>query len=311
MARDLATRVAGNAETQQQQANGTRPAPTVYQLIESGKAEIARALPKHMDADRLARIAITVIRQTPKLGECSPASLVGALMTAAQLGLELGPLGEAYLVPFGREVTFIPGYRGLIKLAWQSNQLLEFSAKVVYQEDDFDYEFGLDAFLKHKPARGDRGKPTEVYAVAKFKNGGHAFEVMSVADVEKIRKRSRAANAGPWVTDWDAMAKKTVVKQLMKFLPLSTELRDVATAAALDGSIRNDISSAIDEIPASTDYQMIEGQVVDTASGEVLGGGEGPTPEDIAAMAAEMASDPPDTSPPTGLFAGDDPRTES
>lgn len=262
MGTNLAKRVEANAATR---TNPDQPM-SVYQLIESQKAEIARALPKHMDADRLARIAITVIKQTPALGNCEPLSLIGALMTASQLGLEPGPLGESYLVPFGRQVTFIPGYRGLIKLAWQSGQLETINAHVVYENDEFDYQFGLDATLTHKPARGERGTPTEVYAVVKFKDGGHAFEVMSVNDVEKIRSRSRAAKNGPWVSDWDAMAKKTVIKQLMKFVPLSPELRDVATAAALDGSTRTDITGPVGELVPS---DIIDGEVVDTTTGEI------------------------------------------
>lgn len=268
MARDLAQRVERNAAATRTGNGGGQP-QTVYQLIEAQKAEIGRALPKHMDPDRLARIAITVIKQTPALANCEPISLVGALMTASQLGLEPGPLGEAYLVPFGRQVTFIPGYRGLIKLAWQSGQLETIAAHVVYEHDEFDYQFGLDATLVHRPARGERGKPTDVYAVVKFKGGGHAFEVMSVTDVEKIRARSKASKSGPWVTDWDAMAKKTVVKQLMKFVPLSPELHAVATAAALDGSTRSDLTVEVGEFQPSTNFEVIDGDIVDTGTGEI------------------------------------------
>lgn len=284
MGTNLAQRVEQNA-----QSNGAAKAPTVYSMIEAQKSEIARALPKHMDADRLARIAITVIKQTPALGNCDPISLVGALMTCSQLGLEPGPLGEAYLVPFGRQVTFIPGYRGLIKLAWQSGMLEEITAKVVRERDHFEYSFGLNAKLEHVPARGERGAVTDVWALAKFKNGGHAYEVMSVADVEKIRARSKASKSGPWVTDWDAMAKKTVIKQLMKFVPLSPELHNVATAALLDGTTRTDLGSAVGEItPAPGDYEVIDGEVVDTGTGEVLE----PSDEEIAAFNAEAAADP-------------------
>lgn len=175
-----------------------------------------------------------------------PESFLGALLTASQLGLEPGPLGEAYLVPYGNAVTFIPGYRGLIKLAWQSGQLRNIDAHVVHDGDDFDYEFGLNPTLRHKPARGSKGKVTDVYAVATFHGGGSAFVVMSVDDVEGIRKRSKASKNGPWVTDWDAMAKKTAIKQLVRFLPLSTELRPLATAAHLDGTSRTD-TAVVDE----------------------------------------------------------------
>lgn len=233
MADNLARRVAAVPSDPEQAAK-----PSVSQLIEQMKPQIARALPKHMDPDRMARIALTVLRQTPALARCSPESFLGALMTASQLGLEPGPLGEAYLVPFGNVVTFIPGYRGLIKLAWQSGHLRNIDAHVVHEGDDFDYEYGLAPFLRHKPARGDAGPATEVYAVATLLNGGSAFVVMSIQQVEAIRKRSRASGSGPWVSDWEAMAKKTAVKQLIRFLPLSVEMQRLNQAAALDESVR-------------------------------------------------------------------------
>lgn len=243
--------------------------PSVAQLIESLKPQIARALPKHMDADRMARIALTLLRQTPKLAECSPQSFLGALMTASQLGLEPGPLGESYLVPFrnnktgNMEVQFIPGYRGLVKLAWNSGQLRNIDAHVVHEGDEFDYEYGLNPFLRHKPARGNgtagTGAPTEVYAVATLLNGGSGFVVMSIQQVEAIRKRSKSATNGPWVTDWEAMAKKTAIKQLIRFLPLSVEMQPLNTAAHLDGTVRTDATAQLTEAePAWVDSDAIE-----------------------------------------------------
>lgn len=248
MGQDLTARVAGNIARQTD-----KPGATVAQLIERQRGEIARALPKHMDADRIARIALTLFRQTPGLSRCDPQSFIGALMTASQLGLEPGPLGEAYLVPYGTQVTFIPGYRGLIKLAWQSGQLKHIDAQVVREGDDFDFAYGLEPYLRHRPARRDRGKVTEVYACATFLNGGSAFVVMSVEDVEAIRRRSKASKSGPWVTDWDAMAKKTLIKQLIRFLPLSTDLRNLAHAAALDGTARTDTADLDEALPTVID----------------------------------------------------------
>lgn len=230
--------------------------PTLAQLIERMKPEIGRALPKHMNPDRMARIATTVLRQTPALARCTPESFLGALLTASQLGLEPGPLGEAYLVPYGNTVTFIPGYRGLVKLAWQSGTLKSFNAHVVYEHDEFDYSYGLDPHLEHKPARGDRGKPTEVYAAAQFKDGGSVFEVMSVDAVEAIRRRSKASNSGPWKTDWEAMARKTVVKQLAKWMPLSPEM---SAAAAHDGTVRTDTGDLVDVQPTYVEGEAVDG----------------------------------------------------
>ncbi len=233
----------------------TNGKPTLAQLITQMKPEIARALPNQMNPDRMARIATTVIRQTPALARCTPESFLGALLTASQLGLEPGPIGEAYLVPYGQVCTFVPGYRGLIKLARNSGQLRDIWAEVVFANDTFRYSLGLHRDLVHEPATGDRGKPVAVYAAAQLVDGGTPFVVMTVDEVEAIRGRSRAGKNGPWVTDWNAMAKKTVVKQLMKWLPLSAE---VAAATALDGSVRPDIGARPD-VPT-----FIDGEVDDT-----------------------------------------------
>ena len=206
--------------------------PSLAQLITQMKPEIARALPKHLNPDRMARIATTALRQTPALARCTPESFLGALLTASQLGLEPGPTGDAYLVPYGNVCTFVPGYRGLIRLARNSGQLRDIWAEVVFANDDFSYSLGLHRDLVHVPAKGDRGTPVYVYAAAELADGGRPFVVMSVDEVEAIRGRSKAGRNGPWVTDWSAMAKKTAVKQLAKWLPLNAE---VAAAMSLDG----------------------------------------------------------------------------
>jgi recombination protein RecT len=204
------------------------------------KDQLRLALPQHMTADRLARIALTEVRKNPKLAQCDQASFLGAIMQCAQLGLEPGgALGHAYLLPFENrqkritEVQFIVGYRGMIDLARRSGQILSLEARAVYKADEFHVELGLNPDLRHVPAWEveDRGELQFVYAVAKLKDGGTQFDVMSRADVERIRKRSKASNGGPWTTDYEAMAKKTVIRQLFKYLPVSIEL---ATAVDLD-----------------------------------------------------------------------------
>lgn len=199
-----------------------------------------------------------MIRQSPKLQRCRPESLLGALMTSAQLGLEPGPLGEAYLVPYGEQVTFIPGYRGLLKLAWNSGQLKHISARVVHDADLFDYAYGLHPDLTHKPARGDRGAITDVYACAVLLDGGAEFEVLSVADVESVRTRSRAAKDGPWVTDWEAMARKTAVRQLAKWLPMATTL---TRAIVAEGSVRTELDP---EVLDTFDAEQLDEPAEDT-----------------------------------------------
>jgi len=221
-------------------ANETKAAPkspvqTIHDYLKKMGPEIARALPKHMDADRLARVALTVIRTNPKLLECNIQSLMGAVMQCAQLGLEPGLLGHAYLVPFRNnkqntmDVQFIIGYRGMIDLARRSGNIQSIYSHAVYENDTFEYEYGLEPKLNHKPAIGARGKNIGFYAVAHFKDGGYQFEFMPIEEVEARRKRSKAANNGPWITDFEEMGKKTVIRHMFKYLPVSVEImRDLS-----------------------------------------------------------------------------------
>jgi recombination protein RecT len=250
MANDLEAR-AGAAVAKQ------KDEPTLAQLVETLKPEIAKALPAHLSADRLARMALT-----------NPQSFLGALMTCSQLGLEPGPLGEAYFVPFKGEVTFIPGYRGLIKLAWQSGQLSSIAAHVVHKNDEFDFAYGLEPKLVHKPTLDEEHGPVVcVYAAATFKAGGNAFVVMGKGDIERIRRSSASPNRGPWVDHYEAMACKTAIKQLIRYLPLATEkAAPLQLAASLDGSVRRDVGNPVDEAPV----KYIDGHAVDTTTGEVV-----------------------------------------
>lgn len=238
---------------------------TLAQQIERMRPEIARALPKHMDADRMARIALTTLRRTPKLGTCTPESFLGALMTCSQLGVEPGATGEAYLVPYGRECTFILGYKGMAKLFWQSPIAKSLAAEVVYENDFFEFEKGLNPRLEHKPVLTGRGRPVAYYAVATTVNGGSAFVVMSRDDVDEHRKHSKSGSSGPWKDHYDAMAKKTCVRELFKLLPVSVE---IAQAVAHDESVRTDLDvSALEVAP---DY--IEGELVpDPEAGDDIG----------------------------------------
>lgn len=221
---------------------------TVFGFLKSYQSEIAKALPKHMSADRMARVATTAIRQTPKLLECEPASLFGAIIQCAQLGLEpSNGLGHAYLLPFDKnekrgnqwvkvrtDVTLIIGYRGMLDLARRSGQIESIEAHAVYKCDKFECELGLNSKLIHvpdwdNPERNDPAKVVFVYAVAKLKDGGTQFQVMSRQGVEAIRERSKAAKSGPWVTDWEQMALKTVTRRLFKWLPVSIELQNAVS----------------------------------------------------------------------------------
>lgn len=200
-------------------------ASTIAKLLEKMKPQMSHALPAHMTADRMCRIALTEFRKTPALADCDPMSFVGSVMICASLGLEIGALGQAYLIPYKRECTFILGYKGMIDLARRSGQIISIAAHCVYEKDFFEYEYGLEDKLSHKPALGARGSMIAVYAVAKLKGGGYQFEVMSKEDIDNIRNtKSRGGNYGPWKTDFDEMARKTVIRRLFKYLPCSVEM---------------------------------------------------------------------------------------
>lgn len=209
---------------------------TVTDLIARMGPELEKVLPQTIGVERFTRTVLTELRRTPKLYDCDPASLLGAMMLAAQLGLEPGPLGHVYLVPFKREVTFIVGYRGIIELAYRSGRVKEIVARTVYEGEraDFDYyETETGTKLRHRPRLDDeRGEPCLWYARAKTTAGGVIVtRPLTLADVERTRDRSPAAKSGvsPWTTDFDAMARKTAVRRLAPFLPQSPSL-----AAALE-----------------------------------------------------------------------------
>ena len=205
------------------------------ELLQKMGPEIARAVPKHVNPDRMVRIALTTLRVTPELMRCTPGSFLGCVMSAAQLGLEIGgPLALAYLIPFKNECTLIVSYRGMMNLARRSGMVNAIYAYDVREGDKFSYKLGLNPTIDHEPSeKQDREeKPiTHVYAVAKLKDGEPIFTVLTRAQVEKFRQRSKAANSGPWVTDYTAMALKTAIRRLFTWLPQSAEM---ALAATID-----------------------------------------------------------------------------
>ena len=197
-------------------------------------------LPQHVTPERLLRIAISEVRRNPQLANCSSASLLSAIFSCASLGLEPGgPLGHAYLIPYGQECTFQVGYKGMIDLARRSGQIESLSARAVYQNDAFQYSFGLHEDLVHQPATGDRGQLTHAYAVARLKDGGIQFEVMDRQELEEVRDGSQGYQMAkkynkkdtPWISSFDEMCRKTVIRRLFKYLPVSVE---IATVVSLD-----------------------------------------------------------------------------
>lgn len=243
------------------------------------KQQMALAMPKHMTADRMMRIALTEVRKVPALGQCNIESFMGSIMQCAQLGLEPGSaLGHAYLLPFGNgkakdgksNCQLIIGYRGMIDLARRSGQIVSLTARTVHENDTFKYEFGLEETMHHVPADGDRGKMTHVYAVAKLKGGGVQFDVMSRADVDKVRSTSKAGTNGPWVTHFEEMAKKTVIRRLFKYLPVSIEIQQAVTLdERAEAGIDQDNASVLTGDYSVVDDQQETDEQVDQATGEI------------------------------------------
>lgn len=203
-------------------------------LLTRCRGEIEAALPKHVTPERMMRVALTEARKNPALLDCTPASFLGAIVQCSILGLEPGgSLGHAYLVPFWnkkiqqKEVQFILGYRGMIDLAGRSDRVSHAIARAVYPADEFSYEYGLEERLVHRPGMvaHDDEQLTHAYAIVFLKDGGRLFMVQSRAEINTARKRSPAGDSGPWVTDFAAMACKTAVRRLFKFMPASIEIQ--------------------------------------------------------------------------------------
>ena len=261
MARDLEKRL------NQAPTNQAPHTPTLADQIRSMEPQFALAAPKGMEAQQLVRDALTCLRQTPALANCTPASVLGSLMTCSQLGLRPGVLGHAYLIPFKNQAQLVIGYQGLVELAHRSGQIKSLIARTVYENDHFDVDYGLEDKLVHKPYMGgEKGQPIAYYAVAKFTTGGHAFYVTSHPEMERYKNmHAKSPNRGPWVDNFEAMAHKTCVRQLAKWMPKSTEF---ARAIAADESIRVDLS------PSAIDYTTHAEQEQTTIDVTHLGDGE-------------------------------------
>ncbi|PRD39918.1 UNVERIFIED_CONTAM: recT [Trichonephila clavipes] len=248
-------------------------------MNQQARDQLAMVAAKHMNPERMMRVVANAIRTTPKLGQCEPMSLLGALMQCAALGIEPNTiLGHAYLIPFDKkekntktgkwevvrtDVQLIVGYRGLIDLARRSGHITSIAANIHYSDDFlWEYEEGTEARLKHQPGPAE-GKKLHAYAIAKFKDGGHAYVVLPWAHVMKIRDGSQgwqqAVRTGktaesPWQKHEDEMAKKTAVRALAKYLPLSIEFVE---AMQLDGSQADYRTFAMDPTQGVT----IDGEV--------------------------------------------------
>ena len=208
--------------------------------VEKWTPQIAAALPKIIPPERFTQLVLNSFQKTPKLLNCSKGTVYGAVVQAAQLGLEIGAANHCWLIPYGPKCQLLIGYGGMVQLATNSAAVSVIDADVVYENDAFDFQKGTQEFLHHKPywmaGADEPGKIKAAWAAVKMADGGYRFLVMPIAEIEQHRARSRSANDGPWVTDYAAMAKKTAVRVLCKLLPMSTSPQ-LAKAIELDEQI--------------------------------------------------------------------------
>lgn len=256
---------------------------TMQAYIKAMEPAIKKALPSVITPERFTRMVLSALSSTPKLAECSPQSFLAAMMTAAQLGVEPNTaLGQAYLLPYRNhgqmECQFQLGYKGLIDLAYRSGEVSVIQAHTVYENDVFEYELGMDPKLRHVPAKADRGEAVAYYAMFKTKDGGYGFEVMSVDDVQRHAQRyskSYGSGSSPWRSNFDEMAKKTVLKRALKYAPLKSDfVRGVAQDETIKAELSDDMYAVPDETVFEAEGEEVSSTAVDTETGEVIGSAE-------------------------------------
>ena len=251
--------------------------------IKAMEPAIKKALPSVITPERFTRMVLSALSSTPKLAECSPQSFLAAMMTAAQLGVEPNTaLGQAYLLPYRNhgqmECQFQLGYKGLIDLAYRSGEVSVIQAHTVCENDVFEYELGMDPKLRHVPAKADRGEAVAYYAMFKTKDGGYGFEVMSVDDVQRHAQRyskSYGSGSSPWRSNFDEMAKKTVLKRALKYAPLKSDfVRGVAQDETIKAELSDEMYAVPDETVFEAEGEQIDSTAVDTETGEVIDSAE-------------------------------------
>lgn len=254
---EKSTAIVGSTKANNIPANFTgAKSSTVLDALNMYRNQIAQAVPRHLNPDRLIQIACNLIVSNPKIAECSTASIIGAVMQASILGFKpVNTLGQCYFVPYNKQIQFQIGYKGYISLARRSGEIKMIYAEVVREGDDFVYTMGLNPDMKHKPKEDgteDR-KLTHAYAVVHYKDGGYNFVVLTFKQIESYRKRSpmQRTLTGAWSTDYEAMAKKTAIRRLATYMPLDTEVEETL---ATDDKIIN----AEDFVPNGTGEVKIE-----------------------------------------------------
>ncbi|MFB5193168.1 recombinase RecT [Alicyclobacillus fastidiosus] len=262
---------------------------SIEEWFQNMKPALAQVLPKHITADRLVRIALTEIRTNPTLKQCNPSSLMAGVLQAAQLGLEIGMLGHAYLVPFRNnkqqrmDAQMIIGYKGMLELVRRSDRISNAVARPVYENDYFHLKYGFKDEFEHVPwymrddaEFTDGGKLKGAYFKAEMKDGGYYFNYLPVQKIEEHRLSSKAKNSGPWVDNYEEMCLKTVVRASFKWLPVSIE---VQAAVVQDETVKTDILDDMTLVP----------DVIDVESEDVTYESQG-SPEDVTQDDAEQQS---------------------
>jgi recombination protein RecT len=210
-------------------SNNSNAIKKFTKTLEKSSIEICKALPKCLNIEKFKRVVLTEIKSNPALLDCVDKninSLFGAIIKTAQLGLEPGNgLGHAYFLPFGNEVQFIIGYRGMIELARRSGQIESICSHCVYENDYFDMMYGLNEKLDHKPAISNRGNIIGAYSIAKIVGGGYQMEFLTKEEIDKIKSNSKSSKSqySPWNTHYSEMCRKTAIRRLFKYLPVSIE----------------------------------------------------------------------------------------
>ena len=238
----------------------------------SFREQVATALPAHIGVDSMMRIALTEVRKQPELEKCTVPSFMGALLTAAQLGLRPGYNGEGWLIPRWNknlgslEAQFQPGYRGLAQLAYRSGEVVDITAEPVYEADRFRYTLGSSPHIEHVPDMEAEHRDADIrafYAVIRLKSGGHIMKVLRRADADEVRDRFGPHNrqgqtVGPWATDYAAMGCKTAVLRALKFAPLESERLNAAIKAEEDALFGDRVASAAVEQRPSVAERVAE-----------------------------------------------------
>lgn len=280
---------------------------SIEDIVRGAADALGEALPAHMNPERLVRIALTTMRLNPALYNCTPQSFIGALFQSAQLGLEPNIEGQAYIIPFNNskktdkgwtkvlEAQFIIGYKGYVELFYRHEKSVSLHMDMVFEDDLFDFEYGSNPFLKHKPSlTGRTGEPYAYYSIALLTGGGCDFKVMSKNEcLQHAKKNSKTFDkkkgkfyeGSPYVTDFDAMAMKTTIRQLSKLLPKSIELQ---RALAMDETVKR--QAAVDMSQIRDETNSIDSDTTEPSAG--AGVKSDPPGSSPSAAGANLETDP-------------------